>query len=122
MVRKITEFFFIFIIQVLCLTLIFETLNFYFPIQNREIGFGITIFYFLILFTILFFVFNFYVYFFTKQKYLIAVVFLLIINILPLMTISFRPYRSIVLIILSIFGFTSTLTINKLREKNKKYE
>ncbi|MGL3002126.1 hypothetical protein [Flavobacterium sp. RSSB_23] len=119
MIRRITEIFLITITQIFCLVFIFEIINYCFPMQHKEVGFGITVNYFFYILSLSLLACNYYVEFFIKRKILLILALLLITIILPFEALSFRPLKSILLIILSTFGFLSTVLISKWRKRNK---
>ncbi|MBE0391219.1 hypothetical protein BJQ96_01052 [Flavobacterium sp. PL0002] len=118
MIKKITEIFLITITQVLCVVFINNVLNSYYPIQHKEVGFGITAYCSFLIFTFSLLVCNYYVEFFTKRKLIIVFGLILLTIYLPLEALSFRPFRSTLLITLYILGFISTTLITKRRKQN----
>ena len=124
MVRRITEIFLISVTQIFCLIFIFEIINYYFPIQHKEIGFVLTIKYSIYVFSLSLLASNYYLEFLKKPKKLIVLSLFLITIIVLLEALSFRPFRSSLLIILFALGFLSTVLINiwKKRIKLKKVE
>ncbi len=119
MIRRITEIFLITLTQIFCLVFIFKILNYYFPIQHREVSFGITLNYSFYIFSLILFAYNCYTEFLRKTKKVFIFCMLIITIILPLEALSFRPFRSSLLIILFTLGFLSTYLINKFRKKSK---
>lgn len=111
------------LIQIIGVVIIHVSLNHFYPIQHRSVGFGLTIFYTAITFVLTIIAFNFYVYFFRKNFYLIAFSFLALVSIFPLLAFDERPLRSLFLIILAFFGFLSSFLLrNWLYQKNMKPE
>ena len=118
MFKKISEIILITLIQVVALFFVHNILYLLYPIQHKEVGFGILIYHTGIIFIVLLFVYNFCVEFYNKYIYLITIILLITSCILPISVISFRPFRSLFLIILVIFGFISSIVIFKRRNKN----
>lgn len=89
MFKRIAEITLISLIQVVGLIVVSNILCYLYPIQNKEVGFGITIYYTEIIFIILIFTSNFCVEFYKKHIYLIGFIFLITVSVLPIMSISF---------------------------------
>ena len=110
------------IMTLIALTLILygylaRALNIFFFWESKSIGFGLTVQYTGILFLTLILLFNYYLEFFNKNLYPLAFVLLGIVCIFPFMAIDYRPYRSLLLIVLALFGFLSSVIIQKLKKK-----
>lgn len=118
MFRKIIEIILITVIQIVGLFSVHNILYLLYPIQNREVGFGIIIYHTAIIFILLLCTYNFCLEFYKKHIYLIAIIFIITSSILPSISINFRPFRSLFLIIFVIIGFISSIIISKWR-KNK---
>ena len=104
-------------LQVITLVIIHSALYYLFPMYHKSIGFGLTVRYTGILFLTLILLFNYYLEFFNKNLYPLAFVLLGIVCIFPVMAIDYRPYRSLLLIVLALFGFLSSVIIQKLKKK-----
>lgn len=120
MIRRVAEIFLITITQIFCLVYVYQSLNYFIPIQHKEIGFGLLIYHSFLIFTISLLVCNYYSEFFTKGKIILVLSLLLITIILPLEAVSYRPFRSTLLIILFTIGFLSTALTNKWRKKRSR--
>ena len=118
MFRKIIEIILITPIQIFGLFVVHNIMYSFYPIQHKEVGFGILVYDTGIIFMFLLFTYNLCVEFYKKHIYLIAIIFLIISSALPITSIHFRPFRSLFLIILIIFGFISSIIISKWRTKN----
>ena len=118
MFRIITEIILITLIQIFGLFVVHNIMYSFYPIQNKEVGFGISVYYTGIIFMFLLFTYNFCVEFYKKHIYLIAVIFIIISSALLINSINFRPFRSLFLIVLMFFGFISSIIISKWRTKN----
>lgn len=119
MIRKILRPILISIIQILGLAIIHDCLNHFYPIQHKSVGFAITTFYTALIFILSILIFNFYLEFFKKNIFLIAFSLFILVSIFPLEAIQETPLRSLFLITLAIFGFLSSLILNKLKTKNQ---
>jgi hypothetical protein len=110
------------LIQIVGLAVIHDTLYHFYPMHHRSIGFGLTIRYTGILFSLLIIAFNFYLEFYDKYKYLIGLVLFLIVTIAPIQAYEYRPHRSLLLILMTLCGYGSSILINVFRLKinNKK--
>lgn len=117
MIKKILRPLLISIIQIIGLAIIHDSLNHFYPIQHRLVGFGLTIFYTGIVFMFSIIVFNFYLEFFKRNNYWITFCLLILTSILPLSAFNERPLRSLFLILLALCGFLSSLALNKWRMK-----
>ena len=84
--------------------------------HHKSIGFGLTVKYSGIVFAILILTYNIYLEFKSKYKYAIGLTFFLIGAILPLQAIDYRPYRSLLLIILTFFGYGFSMIIKQRRQ------
>lgn len=104
-------------LQATILVITHNTLYYLFPIFHESIGFGLTIQYTAILFLTLIFLFNYYLEFFNKNLYTITFILMGIVSIFPIMAIDYRPYRSLLLITLALFGFLSSIIIKRLKKK-----
>ena len=105
------------LLQVITLVIIHDPLYYFFPMYHKSIGFGLTIQYTGILFLILILLFNYYLEFFSKNLYLLTFVFTGIVSVFPIMAIDHRPFRSLLLITLALFGFLSSIIIKRLKKK-----
>ena len=117
MTRKLLIPILISIIQIVVLAIIHQSLNYFYPIQHRSVGFGLTILSTRYVFIFSIFVFNFYLEFFRRNIYWIAFCLLILTSILPLSAFNERPLRSLFLILLTLCGFLSSLALNKWRMK-----
>jgi len=117
MIRKILSPIIISVIQIVVLVIIHDSLNHFYPIQHRSVGFGLTIFLTGIIFMLCILAFNFYLEFFKRNLYWIAFWLLILTSILPLSAFNERPLRSSFLILLALFGFLSSLILSKWRMK-----
>jgi len=117
MIRKILSPIIISVIQIVVLAIIHQSLNYFYPIQHRSVGFGLTILSTRYVFIFSIFVFNFYLEFFRRNIYWIAFCLLILTSILPLSAFNERPLRSLFLILLTLCGFLSSLALNKWRMK-----
>lgn len=123
MIKKLLIPILITLIQVVGLMVIHDTLYHFYSMHHRSIGFGLTIRYTGILFSLLILAFNFYLEFYGKYKYLVGLMLFLIIIIMPLQAYEYRPNRSLSLILMAFCGYGSSILINvirfkKLRKKN----
>lgn len=107
------------IIQIVVLAILHDSLYYFYPIDHKSVGFGLTIFYTGVVFVISILIFNFYLEFFKKNIYLVALILSVVTSFLPLMAFDYRPFRSLLLIILTVCGFLSSLVLNKWKTKNK---
>ena len=96
MIRKILSPIIISVIQIVVLVIIHDSLNHFYPIQHRSVGFGLTLFLTGIIFMLCILAFNFYLEFFKRNLYWIAFW---------------------LLILLALFGFLSSLILSKWRMK-----
>jgi hypothetical protein len=119
MIKKILRPILISVIQIVGLKVIHDSLYYFYPIYHKSAGFGLIIFYTAITFTISIVAFNFYLQFFKRNIYLVATALLTTSIIFPLFTFDYRPLRSLLLIILSIIGFLSSVVLDNLKTKNK---
>ena len=117
MIRKILSPIIISVIQIVVLAIIHQSLNYFYPIQHRSVGFGLTILSTRYVFIFSIFLFNFYLEFFRRNIYWIAFYLLILTSILPLSAFNERPLRSLFLILLTLCGFLSSLALNKWRMK-----
>ena len=117
MIRKILSPIIISVIQIVVLAIIHQSLNYFYPIQHRSVGFGLTILSTRYVFIFSIFVFNFYLEFFRRNIYWIGFCLLILTSILPLSAFNERPLRSLFLILLTLCGFLSSLALNKWRMK-----
>ena len=116
MIKKILTPIIISLILIVGLATIHDILYYFFPINHKSIGFGLTIINTGILFSILIVVFNFYLEFKGKYKYPIGFLFCLICMIFPLQAFGYRPNRSLMLIIMTFFGFGLSIIIKHKRQ------
>lgn len=119
MTKKILKPILISIIQIVGLAIFHDSLYYFYPIYNKSVGFGLTIFCTGIIFILSILTFNFYLEFYKKNIYLIALALLTVTSIFPLMTFDYRPLRSLLLIILALCGFVSSLVLTKWKTENK---
>ncbi|SHL85510.1 hypothetical protein SAMN05444366_1799 [Flavobacterium saccharophilum] len=117
MIRKILSPIIISVIQIVVLAIIHQSLNYFYPIQHRSVGFGLTILSTRYVFIFSIFLFNFYLEFFRRNIYWIGFCLLILTSILPLSAFNERPFRSLFLILLTLCGFLSSLALNKWRMK-----
>lgn len=117
MISKIQRPILVSIIQIIGLAIIHDSLNHFYPIQHKSIGFGLTIFYTKIILILSIFIWNFYLEFSKKKIYIFGLSLLILVCILPLETFNERPLRSILLILLALSGFLSSLILSKLKTK-----
>lgn len=103
------------IIQIFVLLIIHESLNHFYPIQHRSIGFGLTILLTENIFMLCIPAFNFYLEFFKRNTYWIGFFLLILTCIFPLEVFDVRPLRSLFLILLALCGFSSSLALLKWR-------
>lgn len=103
------------IIQITVLAIIYDSLNHFYPIQHRSVGFGLTIFYTGIIFMLSILTFNFYLEFFKRNIYWIAFSLFILTSIFPLSAFDERPLRSLFLILLALCGFVSSLALLQWR-------
>lgn len=115
MINKILRPILVSIIQIAGLIIIHMVLNYFYPIQHRNVGFGLTIFYTGTIFIISILAFNFYLEFLKKKTYLIGFSLLILVTIFPLEAFDERPLRSLFLIVLALCGFLSSLVFSKLK-------
>jgi hypothetical protein len=118
MFRRVIETILITLIQIVGIFFVHNIFYSFYPIQHKEVGFGITIYFTGIVFIVLLFIYNLILEFYKKHIYSFAIIFLITSSILPLMSMNFRPFRSLMLIILLIFGFICSIILSKWR-KNK---
>lgn len=118
MIRKIQSPILLSIIQIVTLAILHDSLNHFYPIQHKSIGFGLTIFYTEIILILSIFIWNFYLEFSKKNIYLIGLSLLILVSIFPLETFNERPFRSLFLILLALSSFLSSLILSKLKTKN----
>lgn len=119
MTKKILRPILISIIQILLLAIIHDSLYYFYPIHHKSVGFGLTVFYTGIIFSISILSFNLYLEFFKRNIYLVALTLLTITSILPLGAFDYIPFRSLLLIILALCGFLSALVFNKYKSESK---
>jgi hypothetical protein len=119
MTKKILRPILISILQIVGIAVMHDSLYHFYPIYHKSVGFGVTIFYTGIIFIISIFAFNFYLEFFKRNVYLIAFALLTATSIFPLLAFDYRPLRSLLLIILALFGFLSSLVLSKWKTENK---
>lgn len=117
MIRRILRTVLISTIQILSLIIIHDIFNHFYPIQNKSVGFGLTILYTGIIFIFSTIAFNFYLEFFKRNIYWIALFLLILTSIFPFSAFNERPLRSLFLILLAICGFVSSLALSKWRIK-----
>jgi len=115
-IKKILTPIIISLILIVGLATIHDVLYYFFPIKHKSIGFGLTVKCTGILFAILIVTFNFYLEFKSKYKYPIGLLFCLICMIFPLQAFEYRPNRSLLLIIMTLFGFGLSIIIKKRRQ------
>lgn len=118
MISKIQKPILVSIIQIIVLAIIHDSLNHFYPMQHKSVRFGLTIFCTEIIFILSIFIWNFYLEFSKKNIYIFGLSLLILACIFPLETFNERPLRSILLILLALSGFLSSLILSKLRTKN----
>ena len=114
MTKKCIKPILITVIQIIGLVIIHTSVYHFFPIKNKEVGFGLTVLYAGGTFSVLILAFNFYLYFFKKHIYLISFVLFTISIFMPLMAFDYRPLRSLFLIVLVLCGFLSSVFFKKM--------
>jgi hypothetical protein len=119
MIIKMLRSILISIIQIVVIVIIHDSLNHFYPIKHKSVGFGLTILSTGYVFIFSIFVFNFYLEFFRRNIYRIAFCLLILTSILPLSAFNERPLRSLFLILLALCGFLSSLALNNLNNLNK---
>ncbi|WP_348812262.1 hypothetical protein [Flavobacterium maritimum] len=119
MTKKVLRPILISIIQIVGLAIIHHSLYYFYPMYHKSVGFGLTIFYTVIIFIISILAFNLYLDFFKRNIYLIALALLTVNSVFPLLALDYRPLRSLLLIILALCGFLSSLVLTKWKTKNK---
>lgn len=117
MIKRILKPILISVIQVIGVIIIHDSLNHFYPIQHKTVGFGLTVFCTGVIFILSILAFNFYLEFFKKYIYWIAFFLLITTSIFPLSAFNGRPLRSLFLILLALFGFLFSLATTKLRMK-----
>ncbi|MFB3387210.1 hypothetical protein [Flavobacterium sp. LAR06] len=117
MIKKVLSPIIISAIQIIVVAIIHQSLNYFYPIQHRSVGFGLTVFLTGIIFMLCILAFNFYFDFFKRNNYWIGFFLLIITSILPFSAFNERPLRSLFLILLVLCGFLSSLALNKWRKK-----
>ena len=118
--QKILRPIIISVIQIVVLAVIHSGLNYFYPIQHKSVGFGLTIFLTGTIFMLCILGLNFYLEFFKLNIYWIAFCLLIVTSILPLSAYNERPLRSLLLILLVVSGFLSSLVLPKWRIKISK--
>ncbi len=118
MIRKVLNPIIISVIQIVVVAIIHGSFNYFYPMQHRSVGFGLTIFFTGIIFMLCILAFNFYLEFFKLKINWIAFCLLILTSILPLTAFNERPLRSLFLILLALFGFLSSLALNKNQKTN----
>jgi len=119
MTKKILRPILISIIQIVLLAIIHDSLYYFYPMHYKSVGFGLTVFYTGIIFIISILSFNLYLEFFKRNIYLVALTLLTLTSILPIIAFDYRPLRSLLLIILALCGFLSSLVLSKCKTENK---
>jgi len=116
-IKKILTPIIISLILIVGLATIHNVLYHFFPIKHKSIGFGLTVINTGILFTTLIVIFNFYLEFNGKYKYPIGLLLCLICVIFPIQAFEYRPNRSLLLIIMTFFGFGLSIIKQKRQVK-----
>ena len=115
--KKVVISILISLILILGLVIFHNTLYDFYPINRKSIAFGITLYYSWIIFTILILGYNIYLEFNNKNKYAIGLILFSISVILPLDFLEYRPFRTLLLIILIFLGFIFSMIINQIRRQ-----
>ena len=118
MFRRVIETILLTLIQIIGIFFVHYIFYSNYPMRHKEVGFGIAIYFTGIIFIVLLFIYNLLLEFYKKHIYSSAIIFLITSSYFPLMAMNFRPFRSLLLIILLIFGFISSIILSKWR-KNK---
>lgn len=117
--KKILTPILISIIQIVLLAIIHDRLCYSYPMHHNSVSFGLTVFYTEIIFVISILSFNIYLEFFKKNIYLVLLTLLTFTTILPIIAFDYKPLRSLLLIVIVLFGFLSSLVLRKWTTQNK---
>jgi len=118
-VKKIFIPIIITIVQLVILWIIHSLLYAILPMHHRSIGFGMIIIITgeLLLVSLLFY--NFYLEFKNQFMYQLGIVLIILSSFPAVKNLDYRPYRSLLLILLSFSVIVSSVLVKKIRDKKK---
>lgn len=104
-------------IQIILAFVIHSLLYAIYPMNHKSIGFGLTIMFTGNIYMSILILYNYYLEFSEKYVYIIGSMLALISSTPAIFAIEYRPYRSVLLILISIAGIVSSILIKKIRDK-----